>query len=457
MTLKIAVRFVLYGGRGIALSKQKRFYSLSFQLFCAVLLSLLVAVAIFIPCYTLGNSLLDKTIYGHSFITNMADKKFSKLQEYVQEENVTQADFSPLDRWCRHEKKVHFAIYKGEQILYKSRATSKVKLDSEQFDPSLEDPDCEYSLVLNDGTKIRVFLYYFAGEAYYYWTIVLSALISFVAFSICFIFFIHRKLQYIKHLKTELDILAGGDLTYQVTIKSGDELGELADGIDQMRRSILAHQKSEEKMRFANSQLVTAMSHDLRTPMTSLLVYLELLNCGKYENDEQLQHFISRSLEKTLQIKDMADKLFEYFLVYTSEWEPPDTECVDADMVFQQFWGEYIFSLENHGFCVTSQFGELQGCFQVNIDLLRRAFDNLYSNILKYGDPSAPVEISYSRVGTEVYLVLSNRVLQNRDEQESSNIGLNTCMRILSNYDGSLQTQEENGRFSVMIVLPLKK
>ena len=73
------------------------------------------------------------------------------------------------------------------------------------------------------------------------------------------------------------------------------------------------------------------MSHDLRTPMTSLLVYLELLDCGKYENETQLKHVISRCLEKTLHIKGMADKLFEYFLVYSSEWEPPDSEFVDAD------------------------------------------------------------------------------------------------------------------------------
>ncbi len=308
---------------------------------------------------------------------------------------------------------------------------------------------------LGDGTAVRVRFFYYAGDAWFYSLLALSALTAFLAFSICFIGFAGRKLRYVSQLRSELDILAGGDLSYPVTVKGEDELSELASGIDQMRRSILSHQEAEEKMRSANSQLVTAMSHDLRTPLTSLLGYLELMERGKYENEEQLRHFIGRSLEKTLRIKEMADKLFEYFLVYSSEWEQPDLEPADADEVFRHFWSEYAFSLESSGFTVRTEFGHLGGQIRINIDLLRRAFDNLYSNLLKYADPGQEIAIVCTQEDGCAVLALANRISAQRSAKESTNIGLNTCRRILQYHGGSFSAEESDGVFRVKLSLPL--
>ena len=252
-----------------------------------------------------------------------------------------------------------------------------------------------------------------------------------------------------------MDILAGGDLSYRVTVAGEDELSELASGIDQMRLSILEHQRSEDAMRSANSQLVTAMSHDLRTPLTSLLGYLELMERGKYEDDGQLRHFISRSREKALRIKEMADKLVEYFLVYSSEWEKPGLETVAADEVLRHFWSEYAFSLESAGFTVRTDFGAPDGTMQVNIDLLRRAFDNLYSNLLKYADPAQPIEIGYRQEEGRIALTVVNHVSPRRDAKESTNIGLGTCRRILEYHGGSFSAKEANGVFRAALSLPL--
>lgn len=388
-------------------------------------------------------------------MNKMADKQFSNLQNYVNEEQVTAKNLHPLDIWCSRGDKVYLTIYLGNRILYVSPMSSKAELDPVQFDPSNENLDREYALVFSDATPVRAFLYYYSGDSYYYWVIVLSSMIAFLIFSLCFITFVHRKLRYVKQLKSELDILAGGDLHYHVTVRGEDELGELAAGVEQMRRSILAHQEAEERMRSANSQLVTAMSHDLRTPLTSLLAYLELMDRGKYEGETQLRHFISRSLEKTLRIRTMADKLFEYFLVYSSEWEQPKQEELDADAVFSQFWSEYTFALESLGFSVKANFAPLSGRLRGNLDLLRRAFDNLYSNLLKYADPSQGISISYQREDDLIRLTAVNGVAPNRDNVESTNIGLNTCERILQYHGGTFSSVEEDGQFRVTFTLPL--
>ena len=345
-------------------------------------------------------------------------------------------------------------MFRGEDVIYESTPSRTPQGLSDEELP-YKDAAQDYTLTLSDGTVLGARLYYYAGDAYYYWSIVLSALAAFVVYFLFMLFFVQKKLRYIQRLKSELDILAGGDLRYRVTVKGEDELGELASGIDQMRRSILEHQEAEGAMRSANSQLVTAMSHDLRTPLTSLLGYLELMERGKYENEEQLRHFIARSLEKALRIKEMADKLFEYFLVYSSEWEHPDMEAANADDVLRHFWSEYAFSLESRGFAVHTDFGALDGEVRVNLDLLRRAFDNVHANLLKYANPAQTIEIVCKRMKDDAVLSVSNRVSAQRETKESTNIGLNTCRRILQYHGGLFSAEESDGTYRVRLSLPL--
>ena len=150
----------------------------------------------------------------------------------------------------------------------------------------------------------------------------------------------------------------------------------------------------------------------------------------------------------------MADKLFEYFLVYSSEWEQADLEVLEADELFQQIWREYVFSLKSQGFQVRADFGALDSRVEVNVDLLHRAFDNLYANILKYADAASPVEVAYRRQDHQVVLTIANTVSPARDTIESTNIGLNTCRRIFQYHGGLFQAEETDHRFCVHIHLP---
>ena len=454
MTRKTAGSFKPSGERGTGLGK-KISDSLSAQLLCGVLISILAAVLTFFVMLHLGDALLDSTVYGQPFEKKMASLQFDGLQEYVTEENITQDTIQQLNVWCHQGRRVYLTVYKDGDRLFASDVPSHAPVNSDGNRKD-EDPDSEFALTLSDGTDVQAFLYYFASIRYHSVMVAVSYLSAFLAFSVCFIILVHRKLAYVKKMKSELDILAGGALEYPVTVRGNDELGQLAYGIDQMRQSILAHQRTEELTRSASSQLVTAMSHDLRTPLTSLLAYLELMDRGKYQNDEQLHQFIKKSLDQTLRIKTMADQMFEYFLVYSASGEQPDLETQDADTLFNQFWNEYAFSLENDGFTVDADFQPLRGNVQVNPDLLRRAFDNLYSNLTKYADSSRPISIAFRRTGNQARLLLRNFISPARNHRESTNIGLNTCRRIMDYHNGSFETAEHNGIFEVVLQLPIE-
>lgn len=430
-------------------------HSLSVQLLAGVLLSLFAAALAFGLFFALGNSLLDHTVYGKNFSDKMSDRRFRQLQDYVTSEAITTDRLSRLNAWCSRGSGVYLTVYQDGMLIYESPVVKDQSLEPVGFDPAEENAEQEYTLRFSDGVEAQAFLYYFAGDAFYFWMTGVSGLLAFAMFSLCFISLVHRKLRYIQKLKKELDVLAGGDLNYAVTVQGQDEISELASGIDEMRRSILAHQQAEDEIRAANSQLVTAMSHDLRTPLTSLLAFLELLDRNKVQDEQQRQHQIRQSLSKAVSIKTMADKLFEYFLVYTSEWEQPAMELQDADELFGQFWQEYTFTLESHGFAVETDFGKLDGNVAVNLELLRRAFDNLYANLVKYAEPSQPIHIRYRREEGTVVLTIMNTVSSQRDRRESTNIGLNTCRRIMRMLGGSFEAKDADGFFSVELRFPL--
>lgn len=431
--------------------------SLRLQLFFATLTSLLVAAAVFGISFFLGDALLDKTAYGHSIAKRMADQQFSKLQDYVETEEISLDNLQRLNAWCSRGEKVYLTIYDGDKIVYEYQTHSKSKkeLDAKKYDPDMEASDNEYFLTLHGDVEVRAFLYYYAGDAVYFWMAFFSGLLAFLAFSVCFVLLINKKIAYITQLKHELDILSGGQLDYAVTVKGRDELGELAAGIDQMRCYILEHQEIENQILTANSELITAMSHDLRTPLTSLLAYLEIIDRKKCTDEEQMQNLIHKSVEQTVRIKNMADKLFQYALVYATQWESAELEAVDADELLLQILEDYAYSLESSGLTVEKDFSQVSGMVKANTELLQRALDNLCSNLLKYADPEQAVRFMYKRENSSLILSISNKVGSSHTKNESTSIGLNTCRRIIGYHGGVFSASEEQDVFTVMIELPL--
>lgn len=98
---------------------------------------------------------------------------------------------------------------------------------------------------------------------------------------------------------------------------------------------------SEERVRTANRELITAISHDLRTPLTILLGYMDIIELGKYKTQEDLHQYIHNSREKAYQIKILSDKLFEYFTVSSaSEEEEVEFEIYDGRELIDQLLDE---------------------------------------------------------------------------------------------------------------------
>ena len=415
-----------------------------------LLLSFAAAVCVFGILFSCWSLILDRTVYGEPFLHSMTDRAFSDLQDYVNEKHITPDSLHLLHAWCSRAERIDLSVYVGQKVVF-----LYPEADSSMFDPEYEDLEWEYPLAFADGTAAEAFLYYYSSDFHFYLSVLVSTLLAFAAFCVCFIRFVQGRFQYIRLLRQELDILAGGDLEHPVTVSESGELRELAEGIDQMRLSVLESQRSEAEIRDAEARLMTAMSHDLRTPLTSLLTYLELADSGRYENPEQLRRFISKSLEKAVRIRRMADRIFEYRRSVSSG--NPEGSGTDADACFRHYWNDAAFSLRIRGFSVRTEFLPLSGKLPADPEQFNRVFDNLFSNLIRYADPDFSILIRFSGREGDIEFLLENRVSPSAASVRGTGIGLETCRQILRDIGGTLEQSETEGIFRIRLLIPLSE
>ena len=149
-----------------------------------------------------------------------------------------------------------------------------------------------------------------------------------------------------------------------------------------MRQTLIQKEQSEQELRAAQEKLVLGMSHDLRTPLTGLMTYLEILK-KQQKNRIVTDEYIQKSLDKVIQIRNLSDQMFEYFFVNSQhkvELEEPE----DIFSAFGDYLSELCVLLEDEGFTVDTEMLEWNpAAVRINTDLFGRIMNNIISNIEK--------------------------------------------------------------------------
>ena len=127
--------------------------------------------------------------------------------------------------------------------------------------------------------------------------------------------YVWNRMRYVGKLKDEILVMADGDLEHPITVKGKDEIGVLARNLDEMRRALDENIYREQEGQKANHDLISSISHDLRTPMTTLYGYLEIMAQKKCP-EEKREEYVNRCIGKVEEIRALSDKMFEYALVY---------------------------------------------------------------------------------------------------------------------------------------------
>lgn len=320
--------------------------------------------------------------------------------------------------------------------------TSFLEDQAEEIETRLLFQDGTATLIVESYRVLRILSWYMGG----------AVVFSLLLFLLPVMIYIYRRMEYLKKIRQQALEMAGGNLECSITVTGNDEISSLAQELDYLRCALKEQIEEERKSYQANRELIRAVSHDLRTPLTTLYGYLEILNKG-LGKPEQRGMYLQRCLDKTEEIRNMSDRMFEYTLVFEGA-----EEVEKQELSLSVLWEEFINSakeLEDEGFVVEIQeeinWKPEKILFQGNLFLLKRLSDNLFSNIRRYGDKTEQVSIEVIRNQGKRGIVIKNRILELR-EAAGSGVGLKSARRIAGIHQWDLNWEEEDGVFSVVLL-----
>lgn len=274
---------------------------------------------------------------------------------------------------------------------------------------------------------------------YFYVALFVSLLIFFLPTFI----FIKRKVKYINILKQEVLNMSQGDLSHAMTIMSHDELAILAQEMDTLRITLASNYQNEARIKESHQEMITCLSHDLRTPLTALRGYLDILCLHCYKDEKQMDHYLNSCIEKTEQIKDLSNKTFEYSLVYNDDLIP-SLETISSES-FIQYIEEHLEYLELEGFKIEKEITISSVQLQLDLSMMKRMMDNICSNIQKYARKEQPIYLQISIEKGNLKIVFENEKKEINHEVESNKIGLKSVKKIIEIHQGQCILSRFNG------------
>jgi signal transduction histidine kinase len=239
---------------------------------------------------------------------------------------------------------------------------------------------------------------------WYYWRQIKGTLfgdIIFIAigFSLFFIWYVilsYRDKNGLVEIIKETEIMANGDLDRVIKPKADGEIKELSENINKLSTALKNLTIEERRAQKTKSDLITNVSHDLRTPLTSILGYLEFIDSDKYKDELELRYYVNIAYEKSKSLNLLINDLFELTKLQNNSISINKSKINLVDLLGQIIaYFEYQFKTSK----MKSRIKFSQEKLIINADgeELVRAFENLLSNAIKYGSDGYFVDIITKR------------------------------------------------------------
>lgn len=428
--------------------------SLTAQFAGLLCLAGLASVVLFFLLRTGGETLLRNYFDQVNFQQQYVAHKIESLQQYVTENNLSAQDADGLNRWVKKTPLTLMAIYRDNVLLYASAAPEQAVAGESELETPYYDWVSYCSVTFADG-QAEVVLY--TGSTYLWFTYltIVSLLLSFLLFLAIITVKSRGLVRYIGHLSNQIQAMEGGDLDQAILVRGNNELSRLAQGLDAMRQSFKEQTEREKALFRANQTMITQMSHDLRTPLTALQIYTDILRYRKFADRAQSDEYLTKIDTKVAQIKQLSENIFEYSLVSGIQQIDLESPRPVRD-VFHDVLSEMVAYLGQHGFTFALDLDWPHRQIAVYPQYIKRLMDNLISNITKYAEASVPVSIAVRAEGESVCLSFANEIRPDSSQEDSNRIGLSNMRAMMGRMEGELQVSSENGTFAVSLCFPAR-
>ena len=420
-------------------------------------LALGLALASGLGVVLLGNTLVEQFYLSSNAVNRRMDAEISDFRSYVEENSLTSTDINAVGQWNREHPRITLTIYGLSTTLSSSAEGAELVGNETGIVVRSEDKlwlSKEYPVNFRDGV--------FTVAVYDSSRGMVHSAMNLCALALAALVFLATVLLYEQHITRTVQTLSRqvrqvsrGDLDMQITPQTSDEIGQLALDVDAMRLSIIDKLQREEEAWKANSQLITAISHDVRTPLTALLGYLEIVSDDSLSPAER-SAYLEICKNNALRLKGLTDELFGFFLVFGKPQPDQKPEEFDAVTLLEQVLLEHELDLHQRGFQVETSSDPITGKLRVDLGHFRRIFDNLFSNVRKYADPAYPVTISQRIIQEELTVTICNHIRRDAARVESNRIGLQTCNKLVAAMGGEFNQSRTKETFTVEVSLPLQ-
>lgn len=418
--------------------------------------ALFLALIVFLITGFVGHTVVDRYYLSEHTVSVRLLREINSLRSYVEEHQVNSTDINAIGTWNREHRNVQLTI-SGINTTIKSDAGG-AELVGNDYGIVIRSGDsvasAKYPVNFHDGV-FTVTIYDGSQDMFEAGANVVSLFVASVVFLTVILVYDQQVTRTVQTLSRQVRRVSQGELDMQIIPMSHDEIGQLALDVDTMRLSIIDKLQREEAAWQANSQLITAISHDVRTPLTALMGYLDIVSDESLTPQER-QAYLNICKNNALRLKGLTDELFGFFLVFGKPNPDQRLEDVDACTLMDQILLEHEMNLTQQGFDVrVVHRGDSAGKLRVDVGHMRRIFDNLYSNVCKYADDTRPVNILIEGQDGILKTYVSNYVKTQINRVESNRIGLKTCEKLVSAMGGQFKQNREGDMFSVEVALPL--
>ncbi|WP_302372469.1 sensor histidine kinase [Enterococcus asini] len=220
----------------------------------------------------------------------------------------------------------------------------------------------------------------------------------------------YRQMQ-LRHIISELHYIANGNYDHRIPFELRGDLSRVVSSINGLVDSTVTAIEEERKIEQSKDELITNVSHDIRTPLTSIIGYLGLIEDGQYHSEEELLKYTHTAYSKAKQMKSLVENLFEYTKV-RQPTVPVNMSQFDMVQLVEQLAADFELEAHNKGIEIQVLPKENQLLMDGDTEKLVRVFNNLFTNAFKYGAGATKIVVEIEKVGTEAVVVVKNNGAQ---------------------------------------------
>lgn len=280
--------------------------------------------------------------------------------------------------------------------------------------------------------------------------------------------FAYKKVKSFKELQEGVETIKDGNLHHRIEVSGKGEFGRLASNINSITDGLKKAVDSELKSERLKTELITNVSHDIRTPLTSIITYVDLLKNEK--DSSKTAGYIEVLDQKSKRLKILTDDLFEAAKASSGNM-PVDFEKIDVVSLITQGLGEVNDKIESMALDFKMNYPKDKIYVTADGKLLWRSIENLLSNIFNYALEGSRVYIDIEGLGNEILLTFKNisatelnisadelmERFKRGDESrtsQGSGLGLSIARNLIEIQKGKFTIDVDGDLFKARIYLP---